>query len=287
MTRVETVTTPPIPGAARRASYMYWPPQGYINGALSGQDSGAGRPGGQLFQQFSNLTTTGAPPAGSGGIVYKGRVTQALTSNLTSGQVLTPNLVAQSRPLTLPFCNVRGSADLIATEVDDFRIWSVSVMMAFDAMPGLIVGDIGLAIGPGTRFAVRAAATQFGGMEIGPINTGQLGVVVRQTDGGAITFAQATPDQPDMTEFHVYEIRLYSASPTVEAQAVFLIDGRVQFSLPWGAGTVLPDQVIGAGGNLGLTPGIGNFEAFNGTTRMYVVPGTFVVKCACNDASLL
>lgn len=286
MSRIETVTTPPTPGAARRMCVVYWPPQGYILGSLSGQTSGSFRPSGFSNAAVAlNFAQTGAPPAGSGGQFYKGVLAQALTSNLTSGLVATPNLA--TLPLVMPFQNVRGSADFISTELDDFRIWSASAILAFDAIPGAIVGDIGLAVGSGTRFAVRAAATQFAGMEIGPRNTGQLGVVVRQADAGPITFDQATPDQPDLTEFNLYEIRLYSASPTVEAQAVFLINGRVQFSLPWGAGTVLPDQVFGAGGNLGFTPGIGNFEAFNGTTRMYVVPGSFVVKAAPNDASLL
>jgi hypothetical protein len=286
MTRIETVTTPPTPGAARRASFWFWPPQNYVTGSISGQTTGQFRPGGTgANTPVVNFTTTGAPPAGSGGQIFKGILTQALTSNLTSGQVITPNIT--SLPLVMPFQNVRSTADFVATELDDFRIWSVSAVLAFDQMPGTVVGDIGLGIGPAGRFGARAAGAAVACMEIGPSDVGQTSVVVRQTDGGAITFNQTTPFQPDITEFHLYEIRLYSASAVVEAKAVFLIDNKVQFSLSYGAGTLLPDQSIGGVGNMGMQAVLGNFEAFNGTTRMYVIPGTYTVKCAPNDASLL
>jgi hypothetical protein len=286
VTRIETVTTPPIPGAARRISYIYWPPTVQSVPNFGNTDAFLERPYG-IREQFGNFTTTGAPPAPDGAVIYKGRPAISITSNLVTGRILTPSFAVNRALVMVPFQNVKGTGDFARRTVDDYAIWSASVVLAFDPIPGVIVGDIGLVLGPGTRFTVRAAVNQFGGIEFGPLDTGVLGVTVRQTDLGPITFNQAIPDQPDMTEWHSYEIRLYSATSTTEATARFYLDGKQQLSLPWGAGTVLPEQVIGAAGNLGFTPGIGNFEAFNGTTRMYVAQGTFTVKVAPDEASLL
>jgi hypothetical protein len=283
MSRFETVTTPIVAGAARRTSYTYALPQQAGVGAFAGMDLVNGRPGGIETASYATFTTTGAPPAGDGMQIYKGRPTIAITSSAATGRILLPNFAGINRPLTMPFQSTRGTGD--TSLVDDFRCWSASVILAFDAIPGAVTGDIGLVIGAGTRFNIRTPANQFCGMEIGPSNTGVISVFIRQHDLGAVTFNQATPDQPDMTQFNSYEIRMIGATALADGQVQFLLNGRVQFALPYGAGTVLPDQNEGV--FWGFTPGIGNFEALAATTRMYIAPGSFVIKAAPDIVSLL
>jgi hypothetical protein len=166
--------------------------------------------------------------------------------------------------------------------VDDCWCWSVSAILAFDAIPGAITGDIGLCVGVGTRCVIRGAS-QFAGMEIGPTNTGVIGVIVRQNDAGA-TFTQNLAGVADMTQWHKYEIRLLGPTAQGEAQAKFLIDDQPQLALNYGAGTVLPDQKQGTG--LGFTPGLINLAANAATTRMYIATDTVVVCCATEESAL-
>lgn len=283
MSRFETVTAPPTPGAGRRMSYTYFA-CGRLTVPNQPSDPSAVtmRPGGTPQSGMGNYITTGAPPAPQGGVIYKGRSVNSITSSAATGRALSPTYF--STPGIMPFQSTRGPGSN-TTLADDFACWSASAILAFDAIPGAITGDIGLVLGVAARFTVRGAANQFAGMEIGPSNTGVISVFIRQTDAGPVTFNQPTPTQPNMTEFHLYEIRLLSATAANEAQAKFLIDGRLQFALNYGPGTVLPDQTETTG--LCFAPSIGNVLAMAATTRMYHVPNAFTVKSGPTEGSLL
>jgi hypothetical protein len=288
MSRGETVTTPSTPGAGRRMSYS-WPACGRTSVSAISANGGdvTGRPNGISLASYYLNTTTGAPPAPVGMQIYKRRVAWAMTSSTGTGFQAVPNFGGVNRPLVMPFQNIRGAYSPLG--IDDFACWSIAAILAFEPIPGVVTGDLGIAIGSGTRFNVRLPANQFAGMEFGPTNTGVIGVFARQADLGAPTFNQATPFQPDIREWHKYEIRFIGPSINAEAQAKFLIDGRVQFALPWGAGTVLPAQAEPAPTNVGFTPGIGNREAVPGsTTTMYMAAiNGFVVSSGPTEAALL
>lgn len=71
---------------------------------------------------------------------------------------------------------------------------------------------------------------------------GHVYIAIRQTVAGLLTFQDVQPFflNFDPTEFHTYEIRLVSATATVDASASFLVDARPIATFAWGAGTVLP-----------------------------------------------
>lgn len=289
MTRHETVTSPAVLGAARQVSYC-WLPFAFSNvgaqatnrDASSNRQWGAANFGGIAAV---NVTTTGAPPAGDGLQLYLGRVTYAITSNtVPTGRILTPNF-ATNQAWVLPFQNVKGAAS-DSTPPDDCAVWSISLICAFDALPGAVTGDIGLTLGVGTRAEIRGTAA-FAGIIFGPSNTGVISLFCRQADGGAVTFNQAAAGAPDMTKFHRYELRLLSATAASEARLKAMIDGVTYFNLPWGAGTVLPDQQLGGAGNIGLTAAIINKNATAaGTARIYCAHRGLVI-CSANDENSL
>lgn len=288
MSRGETVTTPTTPGAGRRMSYA-WPAVGRTQVSnISGTGGDVtGRPNGIASASYYQNVGAGAPPAPVGMQIYKRRVAWAMTSSTGTGFQALPNFSGVNRPLVMPFQTVKGAYSPLG--IDDFSCWSIAAILAFEPIPGLVTGDLGIAVGTGTRFNIRLPANQFAGIEFGPTNTGVIGVFARQADLGAPTFNQPTPFQPDMREWHRYEIRLISPTVNAEAQAKFLIDGRLQFSLPWGAGTVLPAQAEPAPNNLGFTPGIGSREAVPGSnTTMYVAAiNGLVISCGPTEAALL
>lgn len=281
MTRRETVTTPPTLGAGRRYSYNY-PTIGRstVNNVPT-SDSVTPRPGGGRLQSFWGAFDTGAPPAPRGAVIYNGRVAWALTSDLSpSGTQLSPSFSGTNRPLTMPYATVKTTANLQG--VDDAWCWSLSAILAWDAIPGAITGDLGLCLGVGTRCVIRGV-NQFAGLEFGPTGVGTLGVICRQADAGAVTFAANVAGVADMTVYHRYEIRILGPTLTAEAQVKFMIDNATQLTLPYGAGTVLPDQKQGS---LGMTPGLINLSANAATTRMYVVPNSVTVASAPTEDAL-
>lgn len=242
------------------------------------------RPQGRMNAAYWVLQSIGAPPVPHGGVIYQGRVAWAFTSSSVgpSGMQSGPNFGGINRPLVCCFQETRSPANIDG--LDDFACWSFSAILAFDQLLGPAIGDLGLVLGSSNRSAPRNPAFAQSGMEIGPTNTGQVGVFVRQLDAGPATFSQATPFQPDITKFHKYEIRLISASDTREAQAKFLIDDQLQFALPYGAGTVLPGQF--ESGSVGIEPTITNRAVLAGTTRMYIAMNGITVAAAPTEAAL-
>jgi len=270
--RSETVTSPPIYGAARKVSYA-WPATGPIitNTIPANRQAVQMRAGMLGIGTYWTVTDTGGPPATRGGTVYKGRSAWAITASNVTGTQCSPNFTGTNRPLTMPFQSLKGTSDL--TDADDLACWSFAAILAYDAIPGAITGDIGLVLGVGTRSNIRGAPT-FAGVCFGPSNTGVMSVFIRQADAGAVTFNQPTPFQPTQTEYNKYEIRLVSPVGNAEACMKFFINGKLQFNLPYGVGTVLPEQSIAtAPAFLSFTPGIINLNATAaGTTRLYLPP---------------
>lgn len=282
MTRLETVTAPVTLGAGRHYAYRY-PTIGVgTTNAFSNMDVATGRPGGQRAQSFWGQFDTGASPAPKGSTIYNGRVGVALTSNtVPTGTQLSPSFAGTNRPLTMPFQTVRAASGS-PQYVDDCWCWSFSALLAFDAIPGAITGDVGLCVGVGTRCVIRGV-NQFAGIEFGPTNVGTLGVICRQVDAGAVTLAQNVTGVADMTLWHKYEIRLLGPTAQGEASVKFMIDGQTQLALSYGAGTVLPDQKQGS---LGFTPGLINLNANAATTRMYIAADSVSVCCATEESAL-
>jgi hypothetical protein len=227
------------------------------------------------------LTTIGVPPAGFGGQVYKGRATQAFTSNTNTGYV------ASGGHCFIGTQRSAGNAAIIGNF--DWAVWEFSAILAFDALPGAMNanGQLGLQVGSGnwTQVGFGTAPTQ-SGFFFGPVNTGVIGVTVRTTDGGAITnvAVSATPNQ---LEFHRYAIRLLSASGANEAQAKFLVDGSVVQTILWGAGTILPTQVnTFVAPRLGFTPSLCNINVNAATTRMYIADNSWQIIAAPTEDAL-
>lgn len=286
MPRLETVTTPPTLGAGRRMSYT-WPRSGVsaVNGDPSGSQQIGPRPFAVPTQNNNfTVTVTGAPPAPRGLQITQSRVAWAMTSNAGTGYTCVPNFGGINRPLIMPFQETQ-TPNVSFEGVDDFWCWSFSAIMAFDAIPGAITGDIGIAIGCGTRAQIRGAA-QFAGMEFGPTGPGTIGVICRQADAGAVTFAQNVAGVTDMTTFHKYEIRIIGPTKAAQAKAKFMIDGNVQLTLDWGPGTVLPSQRTVVPGNIGFTPGVINLSANAATSRLWLPLDGATVCAGPTEAAL-
>lgn len=288
MSRLETVTSPQTLGAGRITSWSF-PILGIQNTGSTGGGVTAqvGRPIAHINDIQSgaaglNQVITGVPPNPQGWIQYKGRVAFQITSNTGTGKTWTPNFATQ-QAFVMPFQNVKGTGN--PSKAEDFACWSFSGILAFDAIPGPIVGDVGITLGVGTRAEIRGAAL-FAGIELGPSDVGTISVIARQADGGALTLNQVVTNTLDLTLYHEYELRIIGATSTAEAQLKVLIDGSVLAVIPWGAGTVLPDHVVGGAGNLGFTAGVINKSANAATVRMYVLPYGFTICAAPTELDL-
>lgn len=281
MTRVDTVVSPPVLGAGRRQSFVWSGFQrnnqssfGVASDASSRQtDAGTGN-------GFA-LTAVGAPPAGQGGQIFKGRATLALTSNTNTGYVIAGGHT---------FCGTQRSAGNVPILGNwDWAVWEISAILAFDAITGPINanGQIGLQYGSGnwTQPMFGTAPTQ-SGWTFGPVDNGVIGVRVRTTDGGAVTNV-AVSAAPTLTEFHRYAIRIISASGLNEAFARFLVDGTSVLTIPWGAGTIMPTQVnTFVAPRLGFTPGLSNLNYAAATNRMYIAQNSFQIISAPTEDAL-
>ena len=279
--RIDQVVSPLPLGTARRQSFMFPAFQQSSSGAFGPMTDAASRQSDMGGNNGFVLTTTGAPPAGSGGQVYKGRGTLALTSGTNTGYTLAGGHT---------FIGTQRSAgNVIVLGNWDWAVWELSAILAFDALPGAVNanGQLGLQYGSGnwTQTMFGTAPTQ-SGLTFGPINTGVLGIRVRTTDGGAVTNVAVTAT-PDQTEFHRYAIRFISASGAAEAQAKFLVDGTVVATIPWGAGTILPNQVnTFVAPRLGFTPSLTNLNCNAATTRMYIADNSAQIISAPTEDAL-
>lgn len=287
--RIDNAVSPTTPGAGRSFSYditLFGPVS--INSEPNNFDQLAGRPNGLTQASSYARTINGTTPTPRGAQLYKGRVCWRMTTSPTTGYQLVPSFAGVNRPLAMPFCNAAQAWGSAAQ--DDFAVWEFSSILAFDAMPGAVTGDIGITIGVGTRAQIRTGS-QFAGIEFGPVNAaGQIGVFARQADAGAVTINNdLIPNLAlDTTEFHKYSIRLLSGNATTPARMKFLVDDQTQLTYSYGVGTLLPDQWVGGAGNIGFTPGlISNLASASGNTAMYVAQQGTTIKSAPNEDALL
>ena len=251
--------------------------------------------GNQRFNNAGNATDTnlwttnvvGVPPAGHQGTTYRGRTCWKITTNTGNGYGFFPTTAA-SRAVQMPFATQKtvGGFPGIA---DDFYCWEFSYILAWDAFAGAIsaTGDTGIAIGVGTRTALRAS--NFAGVEVGPINatTSQLGVYIQQVDGaGPTQQTTLTPTGFDYTKWNKIAVRFVGPTQSAEATCKILVNDQTQLVVNYGAGTVLPDQVNGTA--LALAPGMIHFQAQGATTTvMYLSSRGGIVSYAPTEQLLV
>jgi hypothetical protein len=250
-------------------------------GGLGVLTGAAGRQS-DLGTTFWTLTTTGVPPAGNIGVVYKGRAAFGLTNNTANGYTASGGFITAGLQRSL------GNVPFLGNH--DWACWEFSAILAYDALPGAVAatGEVGLVIGAGnnTRPMFATGPTQ-AGIVFGPTNTGVMSVRVRTTDAGAVALNQNVTAPTDMTEWHRYAIRIISASGTNEAQCKFLVDGVTTLQLQWGAGTVLPDQInTVVSPRMGFTCALTSMGCNAATTRMYVADNSVTVCAAPTEDAL-
>lgn len=273
--RGETVIGPGSPGAGRSLSYS-WPPQEFIAATAQPTLSMMYRPNPfSVINQMLN-GVGGAPPDPQGAIFYRGVHAYRVTADATSVRVFQP-ITTAGAPWSAYWPIIKPPADMGTT--DAFLCWRFAALLAFDNPPGAVVGDLGLTLCPGLNTTPRLAAEA--GIAWGPVNTGAIGLTVVQADGGARTFDQACASNPDIANWHLYELRALGATHNREATLQACIDGQVKFSLPWGAGTVLPGLQSGAAGiNLGYRWSLSNRGGSPFTTAVYVASSGIQVSAA-------
>lgn len=293
MSRFETVTSPPTLGAGRQMSWAF-PLLGAQANAGSFPNNSAAivcqRPmlNGTIIGTGGTgmlVTTVGVPPATAPSLacMYKGRYCISLNSDATTGRTWVINAAASMPGAVMPFVTVKGAQP---SGLEDWGVWELSAILAFDQPAGPITGDIGFGVGVSTRTQIRLAGVQQAGIEVGPRDVGSIGIIARQTDLGATTIDQALAVQPaDLTLFNNYKIRLISATATSEAKLKVLVNGQLGFSASWGAGSLLPEQAL-ASGAYGFCPFMVNLKAFAGVTRMYVPHGGISVRAAPTEGAL-
>jgi len=250
--------------------------------------------GNQRFNNAGNATDTnlwvtnvvGVPPAGHQGTTYRGRTCWKLTTNTGNGYTFFPNTAA-SRAVQMPIAlqkTVGGNPGLM----DDYYCFEFSYILAWDVFAGNIspTGDTGITVAVGTRAAIRNGNQA--GVEFGPINanTGQLGVYIQQTDGaGPTQQTTVSPTNFDYTKWNKLAIRFVGPTQSAEAAVRLLVNDQVQLTVNYGAGTVLPDQLLGTG--LAFEPTIPHFATQGATTTvMYLSSRGGIVSYAPTEALL-
>lgn len=282
----QEVNTSPLPSGAGRKYSFAW--GNYGVGAQNNDPVSTNttqRPQGSADNLWT-LTVTGAPPATRGMSQKNGRAATRYTSNTGTGYEVYPN---NGTRFQMVFQTQKAPFSLQG--IDDFWCWSVSAILAFDAIPGAVTGDLGLVLGVGVNLNKptrgRIISGNFAGIMVGPTNTGVTGVRIRQTDGAGLSFSQNTPTQPDQTQFNKYEIRLVGPTADGEARVKIFINNVQQFSLSYGAGTVLPDQTGIATVALGFAPALENFQACGApTATMWVPPFGLQIAAAPTEQML-
>jgi hypothetical protein len=268
--RTETVITPPIRGAARTLDISYPSPQIQAIGNLSQGIQWLNRQGVTTWD-VGTVTGFGAPPAGSGWDVYRGRMAHKQTGNGVSGGFYqTASGLAINFPTALT--SIGGAYN------DDYRCWRIVGFLAFDGS-GLGAGDIGLEVLPsGGNYDFITALTL--GYRLAPTAAGAISVQVRQTGGGALTVNQVVANV-DVNDWHAYEMRFIGATATTDGVFKVLIDNVPLAQFSYGAGTLLPGFANGAA--VGYTIGNGN----RGAAAVYIANGGLQVSASATEQGLL
>jgi hypothetical protein len=262
----ETVINPPLKGAARTIDMAYPAPQSFPAGAGLGIQW-FNRQG---FTPWDMGTTTsfGAPPAGSGTILYRGRVAIRVTGSGTSG-----GFYSLGGNLNINF----PQDQLTAAFNDDVACWRVMAILAYDA--GLGSGDTGLEVGANINYDVIAATSP--GFRLGPSGPTSAAFQVRQNGGGALTINQTVSTTIDTTDWNAYELRFIGATDKRPGLVKAFLNGAQVSQASWGPGTVLPGWANGA--QVGYRVCIGN----RGATGVYIPLVGLQLSAAATEDGLL
>lgn len=267
MSRLDTAIPAPVLGAGRSFSYA-WPTTDYNTSGSLAPLSTFYRPVGFNIAGQLVRGTGGAPPSPQGATEYKGRTSYRVTSDDTSVTVY-QCISTSAAPYSLYFA-INTPVTAGPPGLYQFGCWRIAALLAFENPAGALTGDFGLTLCPGLNTAVVAGTES--GISMGPSNANTLTLTVRKTDGGAVTYSQPCPFAVDITQWHLYEMVIRSASLGVNASLTILIDGVQAWRLEWGAGTVLPGLISGT--NLGYRWSLSNRAGQVGGIGVYVaVPG--------------
>ena len=275
MTRLEQTIPVPVPTIGWVAEFMGALPGTNlpVGGGLTAFDSIWGRfdvPSGGVW----GLSLTGANLPSNGFAYYKTMCCRNFGGAAAQGNRVSTGLRAWMA-LRDKGNAAAGTGTSIPTGIEEITVTRFAVLAGYDNPAGAITGDYGLVIGVGRNPTTVNSGANNMGVVFGPTTTSTIGVVIRQTDAGAISLNQALPAafQPaDITELNLYEILITAASATQDAIWQFFVNGRVALTLLGGAGTVLPDQINSANG-VGYTVTFGSELPRNETLYAHLAFG--------------
>lgn len=260
----------PVRGAARTLDITWPSPQLQTVGTVAIGINYLDRQG-MTISDRGTTTTFGVQPAGSGWLLYRGRIANKITGSGTSGSFHTSGDVfyfPQNKLATL--------------FQDDLVCWRITSICAVDST-GLGSGDCGgIEVGANNQFNLKASNAN-PGFRLAPTAANQISVQVRQNGGGAFTIDQVVKDLGAGTvdDWHMYEMRFIGATNARDAIFRCFVDGVQVFSASWGAGTLLP--AWGNGAILGYQWATGN----RGATATFHAQCGVCVSAATSEAALL
>lgn len=135
-------------------------------------------------------------------------------------------------------------------KLDEIAWWQLEAVMAFEQPSGPILGDVGLVIAPGGNARVRDSVFKQSGFSFGLRDIDTLGLSIRQTTLGALTYDKTytpgvnLPAGFDIEDWHDYKLRLNSADFGLDAALQVLVDDQVIDTIAWP--NVCPDPSDGA-----------------------------------------
>jgi hypothetical protein len=245
MSRLEQAIPTPIPTIGWAGEYLGANPftNLAVGGGLTANDGIWGRFNPSTSGAWG-ISLTGANLAANGFAYYKTRVVNQFGGAAAQGRRISA--------LARAFMAQRDrTGNSIPPGLEEMNMTRIAVLAGYDNPAGAITGDYGLVVGTGRQVTTLRSGANNMGVMFGPITTSTIGVVIRQTDAGAITHnaALAAGFQPaDITEMNLYEIVIQGASTSADALWTFYVNGMQALQLSGGAGTVLPDQINGANG---------------------------------------
>jgi hypothetical protein len=237
----ETVVNAIPRGSARTMDYIFAPPWiDTVGTAAFGIDL-IDRPG-QV--RNSALFVVGGGAAGTQWGVYKGRAAYRLT-----GTGVSTGVVAVGNTVKMGWKTLAGGATLVGSPLD-YACWRVSFIMAQEqiALGPPQIRDYGVGIGPGFNGDIFQANNA--GMMITARSpaTNDMGIMVRQVGGGAITLDQPFAHQAanfDYREWNHFDVRFVSATATTAGFCRVVVNGIQEAVLGYGPGSILFDPTNG------------------------------------------
>lgn len=250
---IETVVTPPIPGAARIYD-VTWPASGLglipangtnvgLPGFIGRQNAGAPAVGNSSSQQLSGSGATVKWATGAAGEGYIGRAAVVLrpgTGAPGTGAVQTMDAMY----ITPTIGPSSGQGDNSAT--DDWAVWRCFAIMAFNTFQDSYAFDTGI-----TWLCNNAATFEIGGGVCSGFGFVQKGpnlvqFVINQINGAANPRFTTVLATAAIGNWNTYEIRVIGATPTKNAVLKVLLNGKQVVAFDWVTDS-LPTPIAGNG----------------------------------------